>query len=120
MKFSEMARPAVLQDAVDLGLEIARDISPEAVFQYEKMMLQNNARIIREIQSQERHLRIEAMRQNVEMDDSDETTLGFSQFEPFHFQRNAAFLEMLQLTAKNGLDPLTPEIFNKCFEVSAE
>jgi hypothetical protein len=72
-----------------------------------------------EIRSEERFFRVEAMRQNVEMDDSDETALGFSQFEPFHFQRNAAFLEMLQLTAKNDLDPLTPEIFNKCFEVSA-
>ena len=119
MKFNEMARPAVLQDAVNLGLQIARDISPDAVAAYEAAMVQQNARIIREIQSQERSFRVEAMKQNVEMDDSDETALGFSEFETFHFQRNAAFLEMLQLTAQNGLDPLTPETFNKCFEDSA-
>jgi hypothetical protein len=70
-----------------------------------------------EIRSEERKFRVEMMQQKIEMES--ESSEGFSQFEPFHFQRVNVFLGMLQGTAIKGVDPLTPEQFNRFFEVSA-
>lgn len=116
MKFGRMTPPAILQDAISLGLAIARDLDSDAVVRYENAMLAHNARIIREMEEQSRDAKIQSMLQDFESDDSDETIVAFNENSEMHFQRTACFLEMLQLTAIAGKDPILPEQFSKAFE----
>ena len=112
-KFGRMAPPTILQDAIDLGLAIARDLDSDAVARYEQSMLQHNARIVREMEEQSRDAKIQSMLQDFE---SDETIVAFAENSEMHFQRTACFLEMLQLTASAGKEPLSSEQFSKAFE----
>lgn len=116
MKFGRMTPPAILQDAISLGLAIARDLDSDAVARYEQSMLQHNARIVREMEEQLRDAKIQSMLQDAESDDSDDTIVAFNENSEMHFQRTACFLEMLQLTASTGKEPLSSEQFSKAFE----
>lgn len=114
--FGQMTPPRVLQDAIDLGLAIARDLDSDAVARYEQTMLNHNAKIVREMEEQSRDAKIQAMLQDAESDDSEETIVAFSENSDMHFYRTSLFLEMLQTTAKAGLKPLSSEQFSKAFE----
>lgn len=115
-KFGQMTPPTILQDAINLGLAIARDIDADAVARYEQSILQHNARIVREMEDQSRDAKVQMMAMFADCDDSDETIVAFSDNSEMHFQKTACFLEMLQLTAIAGKDPILPEQFSKAFE----
>ena len=116
MKFAEMERPSILDESVELGLAIARDIDPIAIANYESLIVQHNRKIMLEQEEQRRAIKLAMIALNSDLDDSEETCEGFSEHEEIHFLRCKMFLTMLRETGENGIDPLTPEQFGRCFE----
>lgn len=111
MKFAEMDRPSILDESVELGLAIARDIDPEGVARYENRIKTRNQFLLLEQEEQRRTSKLASVAMQGE--DSSE---GFSEHEEMHFLRCKMFLTMLRETGERGIDPLTPEQFGRCFE----
>ena len=111
MKFAEMDRPSILEESVELGLAIARDIDPVAIANYESLIVQHNRKVMLEQEENRRTSKLASVAMQGE--DSCE---GFGEQEEMHFLRCKMFLTMLRETGERGIDPLTPEQFGRCFE----
>lgn len=117
MKFAEMERPSILDESVELGLAIARDIDPVAIANYESLIVQHNRKIMLEQEENRKIAKLASVAMDFEsMGDSEETCEGFGEQEEMHFLRCKMFITMLRETGENGKDPLTPEQFGRCFE----
>lgn len=117
MFFAEMQRPQILDESVELGLAIARDLDPIAIANYEELIVQHNRKILDEQEEQRRSIKLASAAMDFEsMQDCEDSCEGFGANEEIHFLRCRMFLSMLQETGERGLAPLTPEQFGRCFE----
>ena len=122
MRFDDMQEPAILLDCekvarnCQIGFEVDRILltkdGPIKSFKVHWFAKEKEKEIL--IQKKERRavpsvLTIDPVSK---LDDCE----GIGEKEDFDFLRCSMFLAMLQKTAENGKDPLTPEQFGRCFE----